>query len=105
MFTLDQVVPWGRSFDEYCRMFAMTEVEPAGRILGIGDGPASFNAEATRRGWQVVSCDPLYQFGVDALRERVARTYEQILTQTRLNQHEVVWDTIASVGDQAHDAT
>ena len=25
MFTLDQVVPWGRSFDEYQRMFALTE--------------------------------------------------------------------------------
>jgi hypothetical protein len=23
MFTLDQVVPWGRSFEEYCRMFAL----------------------------------------------------------------------------------
>ena len=25
MFTLDQVVPWGRSFDEYRRMFALTD--------------------------------------------------------------------------------
>ena len=24
MFALDEVVPWGRSFDEYRRMFALT---------------------------------------------------------------------------------
>jgi hypothetical protein len=27
MFTLDRVVPWGRSFDEYQRMFALTEAD------------------------------------------------------------------------------
>ena len=49
MFTLDQVVPWGRSFDEYRAMFAMTDMDLTGRILGCGDGPASFNREATRQ--------------------------------------------------------
>ena len=58
MFTLDQVVPWGRSFDEYRRMFALTEAELRLRILGCGDGPASFNAEATRRGAHVASHFP-----------------------------------------------
>jgi len=35
MFTLEQVVPWGRSFDEYCRMFALSGDGPAraGRVL------------------------------------------------------------------------
>jgi hypothetical protein len=55
MFTLDQVVPWGRSFAEYRRMFALTDAELGLRIIGCGDGPASFNAEATRRGTAVVS--------------------------------------------------
>ena len=50
MFTLEQVVPWGRSFDEYCRMFALSDDDLTLRILGCGDGPASFNAEANRRG-------------------------------------------------------
>jgi hypothetical protein len=40
MFTLDQVVPWGRSFDEYQRMFALTGAD-LGLILGCGDGPAA----------------------------------------------------------------
>src|SRR5215471_7275287 len=57
VLTLDRVVPWGRSFDEYCRMFALEEPDLARRILGCGDGPASFNAVATRRGLTVTSCD------------------------------------------------
>ena len=97
MFTLTKVVPWGRSFDEYRRMFALDEQDAASRILGCGDGPAAFNAEATRRGWRVVSCDPLYQFGVEEIRARIAETCEEVLAQTSRNQHEFVWDTIASV--------
>ena len=34
VFTLDQVVPWGRSFDEYRLMFALSENDLQLRILG-----------------------------------------------------------------------
>jgi hypothetical protein len=47
MFTLERVVPWGRSFDEYRRMFVLSSDDLRLRILGCADGPASFNAEAT----------------------------------------------------------
>jgi len=97
MFTLDKVVPWGRSFDEYQRMFALTGSDLGLKILGCGDGPASFNAEATRRGSAVVSCDPIYRYDVDQLRERIAATYDEILAQTRRNLTEFVWDVIRSV--------
>jgi hypothetical protein len=43
-FTLDKVVPWGRSFDEYVRMFDLTPADLGKRILGCGDGPASFGS-------------------------------------------------------------
>jgi hypothetical protein len=97
MFTLDQVVPWGRSFDEYRQMFALTDDDLGLRIVGCGDGPASFNAEATRLGSTVISCDPLYRYGTEQLRERIASTYDQILEQTRRNAGEFVWNTIRSV--------
>ena len=51
-FTIDGVVPWGRTMDEYCGMFDLGERELRGRILGCGDGPASFNAEMTAQGVQ-----------------------------------------------------
>lgn len=98
MFTLDQVVPWGRSFDEYCRMFALTDDDLERSIIGCGDGPASFNAEASRRGTRVVSCDPLYRFEKPQIRARIAATFDQIIEQTRRNAHEFVWgDEIRTV--------
>lgn len=61
-FRYEEAVPWGRSFDEYRHMFDLTEVDLRRHILGCADGPASFNAEMTRQGHRVISCDPLYQF-------------------------------------------
>ena len=101
MFTLDQVVPWGRSFDEYRRMFALSDTDLAGRVLGCGDGPASFNAEATRVGHTVVSCDPIYQFTRSQIRARLDDTYTQVLEQTRQNAGEFVWTAIRSVDELA----
>lgn len=97
MFTLDQVVPWGRSFDEYRRMFALTDAELRSRIVACADGPASFNAEATRRGAKVTSCDPLYRWDTDQVRERIAATCDMMLEETRRNAGEFVWSSIRSV--------
>ena len=92
MFTLSSVVPWGRSFDEYRRMFALTDADLATRILGCGDGPASFNADLTRRGGRIVSCDPLYQFDAAQIHLRIDETSAEVLAQARQNAHEFVWD-------------
>ncbi|MCP9845798.1 SAM-dependent methyltransferase [Synechococcus sp. Lug-A] len=97
MFTLDQVVPWGRSFEEYSAMFSLVGADMAGHILGCGDGPASFNTEATKRGIKVVSCDPIYTFSRADIEARIAATYEQVINQTRQSQNEFVWEAITSV--------
>jgi hypothetical protein len=97
MFTLDQIVPWGRSFDEYRRMFALSDGDLRARILGCADGPACFNAEATQLGGRVISCDPLYRWDSAAIGKRIIATSGEVLEQTRRNAHEFVWDTIRSV--------
>jgi hypothetical protein len=38
-FKLNEVIPWGRSFEVWRRMFFLTRKDRAGRILGCGDGP------------------------------------------------------------------
>ena len=48
--TLNQVIPWGRSLQEYKRMFNLSAEELDLRILGVGDGPASFNSEMNASG-------------------------------------------------------
>ena len=97
MFTLDKVVPWGRSYDEYCRMFALTSADLQTRILGCADGPASFNAISTERGSTVVSCDPLYAFDASQIRSRIDEVARDILDQTRRNRDEFVWTSIQSL--------
>ena len=96
-FTLSEVVPWGRSFAEYVAMFALSDADLAGSILGCGDGPASFNAELTRRGGSVTSIDPLYACRVDEIRARVREVTPVILEQTRQSADSFVWTHIRSV--------
>jgi hypothetical protein len=99
MFTLAEVVPWGRSFDEYCRMFALSEQDLGLKIVGCGDGPASFNAEATRRGAAVTSCDPIYRYDAADIRGRIESTCGLLLDETRRNADEFVWSEIGSVAE------
>ncbi len=89
--TLDQVVPWGRSLDEYRRMFDMSQRDLDAKILGCGDGPASFNAEMTALGRSVVSCDPIYTFSKEQIARRVEDTYDPIVEQVRRNAQNYVW--------------
>lgn len=96
-FSLSDVVPWGRSYEEYVAMFALTETDLQRHILGCGDGPASFNAMLTARGGRVVSVDPLYQYSRDEIRQRIDETFCVVMEQARKNTHEFVWTTITSV--------
>lgn len=97
MFSLESVVPWGRSYDEYERMFALSARDLRGRILGCADGPAAFNAVATRRGTQVVSVDPLYRWSAADIAARIDATRETVLEQTRRNAGEFRWERVVSV--------
>ncbi len=98
-FSLDKVVPWGRSYAEYVTMFDLSKSDLKRRILGCGDGPASFNATLTQRGGTIVSVDPVYAFDTAQIRQRIADTYDTVMTQMRNNQGDYVWDTIASVDE------
>ena len=93
---LEDIVPWGRSFDEYLCMFALREADLAKRILGCADGPAAFNAGMAARGATVVSVDPLYRFSVGQIRERITKTRAVILEQVRRNLAGFVWDRFES---------
>lgn len=96
-FNLENVVPWGRSFDEYVAMFALGGDDLGKRILGCGDGPASFNATLTSRGGSAVSIDPIYQFTAEELAVRIDETHEIGMEQARQNVDEFVWTHIRSI--------
>jgi hypothetical protein len=95
-FTLEKVVPWGRSYEEYVNMFGLTEADLGLRILGCGDGPAGFNSELTKRGGHIVSVDPVYVFDAEQIRARISETYETVMTQMHKNHGDYVWGVIPS---------
>lgn len=94
--TINNAYPWGRSFDEYRRMFALTEAELECRVLGCADGPAAFNAGMHRAGRRAISCDPLYQFTADEIRGRIDAVCPELIAHAAKERHRFVWDTIRS---------
>ncbi|MGA0560793.1 SAM-dependent methyltransferase [Larkinella sp. VNQ87] len=88
---LESVIPWGRTFEEYRRMFQLTETDLTKLVIGIGDGPASFNAELHRMGRSVVSIDPIYAFSANEIASRIEQTYETVIDQMRLNASDYNW--------------
>lgn len=93
-FALANVVPWGRSFDEYVRMFALTADDLQASILGCADGPAAFNAILSRRGGKVVSCDPLYAFSAEQIQDRIRQAYPTVIEQLQRNADSFVWSPL-----------
>ncbi len=96
-FTLEQVVPWGRSYDEYIQMFALSQTDLEKRILGCGDGPAGFNAQLSQQGGRVISVDPIYEFSAKKIKKRIEQTFKTVLDQTKNNQDEFIWRSIKDV--------
>jgi len=96
-FELKNTVPWGRNLEEYAKIFNLTEQNFQSRIISLGDGPASFNAEMTQLNRSVVSLDPIYQFGRSELKQRIAETKETVIEQTKSNIENFVWKNIRDV--------
>lgn len=96
---LNQVVPWGRTLEEYKLMFDLSEADLNVKILGCGDGPASFNAEMTKKGYDVVSIDPIYQFSTEQIKQRVQDTYEPVISQINQNLDRYIWDNFRDAAE------
>jgi len=88
---LDSIVPFGRSLEEYRLMFSLTPADLEQKIIGVGDGPASFNAEMHALGRHVVSVDPVYQFDAIEIRNRFYAVVESIIAQITATPHDWVW--------------
>jgi hypothetical protein len=98
-YELKQVLPWGRSFDEYVCMFNLSDEDLNGRILGCADGPASFNAEMHQKNRRTISCDPIYRFTTQQLKTQIKRASVKIIEQTRKNMGNFMWSSIGSINE------
>lgn len=88
---LDKVVPFGRSLDEYTKMFDLSSEDLQKGILGVGDGPASFNAEGTVKGYKITSIDPIYQFDGAEIKQRFDAVVDNIIEQIIATPNNWVW--------------
>jgi hypothetical protein len=100
--TYENIMPWGRSFEEYRRMFDLQDLDLERVIFGCGDGPAAFNAGMRKRGHRVTSADPLYHFPRKLIEQRIAEIYDVVIEQTRSNHHLFRWvepiDSVDALG-------
>lgn len=96
-FRLDSVVPWGRNLNEYREMFMLKDSDMQKKIAGFGDGPASFNAEATAIGCDIKSFDPIYQFTKEQIERRIEEVRITVMQQMAANQENYVWTRIKSL--------
>ena len=101
-FELSEIVPWGRNYDEYVHMFALTDADLSGAILGCGDGPASFNAEATKKGCSIVSLDPVYRFSAQQIGDRINEVRPEVMKNAWENQSQFRWTYFRSPADLEH---
>ncbi|MFZ0254537.1 MAG: SAM-dependent methyltransferase [Gammaproteobacteria bacterium] len=72
-------------------MFNLTDDDLRQRIVGIGDGPASFNAEMNGLGLRVVSVDPLYVLSVEDIAKQFFRVVDDIIDQVRASPDDWTW--------------
>lgn len=98
-FQLNSVVPWGRNIDEYLLMFNLSEKDKGLKIAGFGDGPASFNFEATKTGFNITSFDPIYQFSKQQLEHRISEVRDIVMTQMKENKENYVWKNIKNLNE------
>lgn len=81
---LPSVSFFGRSLDEYAQFFNLDVSTLRGRaVLDVAAGPASFTAEACRRGIDAVAVDPLYGCTPHALATHVQLDYAKMFAQMR----------------------
>src|SRR3712207_6183183 len=77
-------------------MFDLAPQDLDGKILDCAAGPASFNAEAIQKGYRIASCDPLYRFTAEEIANRIADTYETVVSGAEDNRDRYVWSKIRS---------
>lgn len=88
---LEEVVPFGRSMAEYIKMFALSDRDLEKNILGVGDGPASFNAEMFALGNRVISADPLYVYRAEEIERQFYSVVDNVMGQVKANPSDWVW--------------
>jgi hypothetical protein len=89
---LSDVVLLGRTFDEYCRFFQLSDIElRQGSTLDLGAGVSSFCAEARSRGHTVLAADPIYCLPTDTIAVKSEEDLNNVVRQIPDVLHKYNW--------------
>ncbi|MBG1244651.1 class I SAM-dependent methyltransferase [Nostoc sp. NZL] len=92
----EKILIWGRSAEEYTNMFGLTLEDNKLKIIDCAGGPASFNVEITRRGGNVVSCDPIYKLSKTEIARHIQEASREVMNAVQGNPDNFVWQDIQS---------
>lgn len=92
-FVVSHVVFYGRSLREYYALYGLTDADMVGKkILDCAAGTASFMAEATAKGYDVIACDPMYEQSADVLRQTAMDDIEHVMKRLMATKDDFNWD-------------
>jgi hypothetical protein len=97
MIHYENIVPWGRSYTEYVTMFNLTPYFLSKKVLGCGDGPASFNAVGNDFGGKITSIDPLYSLIKKDIEKQIDKSFNEVINQTRVNEDKFNWEMFGNL--------
>ncbi len=97
---LKDIVLIGRTFDEYYKMFALSDLNPQReRILDVASGVSSFCKEANAKGYDVMASDRIYNFLPDEIEIKCVRDLETVFSELAKVMDLYNWDFFKTVSD------
>src|SRR6056297_295055 len=97
---------YGRTFEEYCRLFDLTIGDLRGcRILDCPGGPGSFTAVAAQIGADATAVDPVYGPAVDELEAHCEATIDEIVAQVAEKRSFFDWSFYGDVATRERFAS
>ncbi|UPK47009.1 class I SAM-dependent methyltransferase [Paenibacillus pabuli] len=95
---LAQIIFIGRTFEEYMKMFNLTEEEIKGKsILDCPGGACSFSSHAREYGADSMAADIAYEHEIDQLEVKGLQDIEHTMNQMEQVQDKYRWDDFGSI--------
>ena len=95
---LKEIVLIGRTFDEYYRMFELSNINfKDEKILDVASGVSSFCSEANSKGYSVTASDKIYHFSAKEIEEKCISDLKMVMEKLR-NCVRAAFDRILSRG-------
>lgn len=87
---------WGYSLTEYQHMFDLTEADLRKKIVDCAAGAASFRAELSQQGGDVIAFDPLYEKSWAEIQAISSEALESMRQGLKDNEQHFVWQHFSS---------